>query len=126
MKINVKGMQMEIAPETMDYLDKRLSAVDKFVDPNDGSAIALVEIGRNSEHHKTGEVYRAEIKVHVAGKEFFTFSENIDLNSAIDVAKDEMLQEMRSWKGKRTSLIRRSGRSIKNAIRGLDPRGWRK
>ena len=70
MKTNVKATQMELTSAISDYLSKRLSALDKFVDPTDDSAMCYVEVGKVSHHHKSGDVFRAEINLHLGGKSF--------------------------------------------------------
>ena len=123
MKINTEAIHVQITPAVSDYLNKRLSALEKFIDSDDDGVVASVKLAKTTEHHKTGDVFRAEIELHVPGKDFFTFSENQDLNTAIDLAKDEMLREMRAWKGKRVTETRRSGREIKNTLKGLKSAG---
>lgn len=119
MKINIKATNIELTGAINEYLDKRLSALDKFIEADDDSAMCYVEVGRTSDHHKTGDVFRAEINLHWHGQAFRAEDESADLYSAIDLAKDEMLRELRSDKAKRVSLIKRGGARIKDMIRGM-------
>jgi len=121
-KNNIKATGVELTPEINAYLDKRLSALGKFVDPNDDANICYVELAKISEHHRTGDIFKAEFTLHVGGKSFRAVAEEADLNTAIDKAKDELLRELRKSKTKRINLIRRGGRSIKDFIKGF--RGW--
>ncbi len=123
MKTNVKATQMELTSAISEYLSKRLSALDKFVDPTDDSVMCYVEVGKVSQHHKSGDVFRAEINLHVGGKSFRAEAQESDLYAAIDVVKDEMLSELRNNKTKRLSLLRRGGQKIKNMFKGFTGRG---
>jgi len=120
-KINtkIKATEIVLTPEISDYLDKRLSALEKFVDGSDDANICFVELARTTSHHKTGDVFKAELTLHLGGQTFRAVSEVSDLHSAIDLAKDELLHELRANKTKQISLFRRSGRQLKNLIKGL-------
>ncbi|MEN9613887.1 MAG: hypothetical protein RLZZ347_194 [Candidatus Parcubacteria bacterium] len=119
MKTNVKATQMELTTAISEYLAKRLTAFDKFVASTDDSAMCYVELGKVSKHHKSGDVFRAEINLHVGGKSFRAEAEESDLYAAIDVVKDQMLAELRSNKTKKLSLLRRGGQKIKNMFKGM-------
>jgi putative sigma-54 modulation protein len=119
MKINEKGTNMKISSEIKDYLYKKLAHIDKFLDPNDQSILCDVELGKTTNHHKGGEVFKAEINLHIAGKNLRAVSEMEDLFAAIDVAKDEMIRELQLNKEKRVSSVKRGGAKIKNIIKGV-------
>ncbi|MDO8492258.1 MAG: ribosome-associated translation inhibitor RaiA [bacterium] len=117
MTINIKGTAIVLTPEISNYLRKRLEAIEKFL-PKEGDAfIADVELGKTTNHHQTGDIFRAEINVHIGGKAFRAVSEKQDLYSAIDDMKDQIGRELASFKGKRLSIIRRSGQRLKNLLR---------
>lgn len=124
-KINtkIKATDIILTPEISEYLDKRLSALEKFVDAEDDANICFVELARTTSHHKTGDVFKAELTLHLGGQSFRAVSELSDLHSAIDEAKVELLRELRANKTKRISLIRRGGRQLKNLIKGIT--SWR-
>jgi len=119
MKINEKGTNMEITAEIKDYLYKKLEHLEKFIDPTDDSVLCEVELGKTTEHHRQGDVYRTEINLHIAGKNLRAVSEMDDLFASIDIAKDEMVRELHDNKEKRVSMMRRGGAKIKNLIKGI-------
>ena len=119
MKTNIKATSMQLTAAISEYLAKRLSALDKFVDAADDSAMCYVEVGKVSKHHKSGDVFRAEINLHIGGKSFRAEAEESDLYAAIDKVKDEMVAELRTSKTKRLNLLRRGGQKIKKMLRGL-------
>ena len=122
MKINLKGTNLELSAAISEYLDKRLLGVEKFLPEGDGF-VADVELGKTTNHHQAGDIFRAEINIHIGGKSFRAVSEQIDLYSAIDDMKAEITRELGSYKEKRLSLIRRGGQKLKNLLRGLP---WKK
>ncbi|MBI2476142.1 MAG: ribosome-associated translation inhibitor RaiA [Candidatus Taylorbacteria bacterium] len=117
MTINLKGTALELTPEISDYLHKRLQAVEKFLPKGNDGFMADIELGRTTGHHHSGDIFRAEINIHIGGKTFRAVSEKHDLHSAIDGMKDEITRELSSHKEKRLSLLRRSGQRIKNLLR---------
>lgn len=119
MRINEKGTNMEITDSIRDYLYKKLEHLEKFIDPTDESVICDVELGRPSLHHKNGDVFRAEINIHIAGNNLRAVSKNEDLYSAIDETVSEIGRSLKSNKEKQISLIRRGGAKVKNIVRGL-------
>jgi putative sigma-54 modulation protein len=119
MRINEKGTNMQITDEVKDYLYKKLDHIEKFLNPADESVLCQVELGKISRHHNKGDVYRTEINLHTAGRNFRAVSEMDDLFASIDIAKDEMVREIQSNKDKKVSLLRRGGARIKNLVKGI-------
>src|SRR3989344_2303710 len=118
-KINLKVTNMEATPDIRGYLDKKLGKIEDFAGRVQDEVILRVEIGRTTTHHQQGNVYRAEFQTHLYGKELRAVSEKEDLYQAIDEAKDEMIREIKSGKEKSETLLKKSGRAIKNAIRNF-------
>ena len=119
MVINEKGTNMQITPDIKDYLYKKLAHLEKFINPTDGSALCDVELGKVSNHHKNGDVFRTEINLHISGRNLRAVSEQSELFASIDVAKDEMVHALQSNKDKKLSLLKRGGAQIKNLLKGF-------
>lgn len=119
MKTNVKTTNIEMTPEIADYVEKRVSTFDTFIEPDDTTAICDVEIGRTTEHHQKGNVFRAEIQVSSKGNLFRGVSEKEKLYDAIDEARREVKRELRRHKNKNLTLLRRGGASVKKWLRGF-------
>jgi putative sigma-54 modulation protein len=119
MKIKEQGKNMEITDKIKDYLYKKLEHLDKFLNQNDESILCEVELGKTTRHHQTGNIFRTEINLHIAGKNLRAVSEMDDLFASIDLAKDEMARQLEENKDKRISLLRRGGVKIKNLIKGI-------
>lgn len=130
MKINIKATNIHLTPEISDYLQKKLDMLDRMIDSNDTSVFCEVEVGKTTNHHKTGDVFRTEINLTRDGKFFRAVSEESTINASIDEAKDEILSELKNYKSKRMTLMRRGGAQIKNLIKGVGRVGsyrpWRR
>ncbi len=119
MKIKEQGKNMQITEGIKDYLYKKLAHLEKFLDPTDESILCEVELGKTTQHHQSGDVFRTEINLHIAGKNLRAVSETDELFASIDMAKDEMVRELQVNKDKQISLLRRGGARIKNLIKGI-------
>ena len=118
MKINTPKMTgMEIPAEIKNYLFEKLADIAKLADTMDPSSFVDVEIGRTTRHHEKGDVFRAELNLNIARSRIRAESESFDLKASIDNVKDQMLEELRSKKGKKESLFRKGARAIKEAVR---------
>ncbi len=120
MNINIKNTNMVLTGAIYGYVAKRLDAIEKLF-KNDPSAQCDIELAKTTEHHKTGDIFRAEIHIIAKNKNHYASAEEKDIYRAIDVVRDEMLREVRSLKAKKISLVRRGGARIKNIIKGLWP-----
>ena len=120
MNINMKPTRIILTPAISDYVDKRIGTIGKFHE-NDSTAQCDIELARTSNHHKQGDIFRAD--VHIVGKDknIYASEEHEDLYAAIDAVRDNILREIKSTTSKKRSLIRRGGAQIKNIIKGIWP-----
>ncbi|MDP6387816.1 MAG: ribosome-associated translation inhibitor RaiA [Candidatus Pacebacteria bacterium] len=119
---NIKTTNIEFTQEISDYLDKRLQSAQKLIDPNDTSVLFDIEIGKTTKHHQSGNIFRAEINLHIAGKQMRVSSEEATIFNAIDKVEKEIVRELRRFKGKRLRFIRKGGAKLKNLMRAIYPR----
>ncbi len=118
MRINIKYTHLTSTPDIERHIGSRIETIEKLIDQKDESAYAQVELAQTTTHHKSGDVYRAEVNMHIAGGDFYAFSEASDLLSAFDSVRDEIVRKIKTHKDKKISFIRRGGRKIKDYLRG--------
>ncbi len=120
MQLHFKATNYEISEEVRDFAGKKLSAISKFVGTEEnGEAQIYLELGRETEAHAHGKVWRAEINFDKDGKRFRATSVQESLEDAIDKAVQELSRELRSAKTKNESVMRRGGGAIKAMLRGF-------
>ncbi|MDE1974932.1 MAG: ribosome-associated translation inhibitor RaiA [Patescibacteria group bacterium] len=122
MNINIKTSGITLTPAITEYANKRLTKLEKLLG-GDPSYMIDLELGKTSGHHQKGDIFRAEIHIVGKGKDLYAAEEDSDLYAAIDAMKDEIVREVRASKGKRLSLVRRSGARVKAMVKGLWPWG---
>ena len=115
----IKGTGIGLTPAIEAVVDKVAAALDKYVESDDTSALAEVEVGRTTNHHKSGDIFRAEINFSSRLGSFRAESEKEDLYAALYAVKDELVETLRSKKAKRVDFVRRSGLAMKNMLKGL-------
>lgn len=126
MKINIKATNIELTPAISDYVTKKISMLEKYLPAQTGfemnpDAVVKVEVGKTTQHHKSGDVFRAEVHITGAGLDIYAASEQSDLYAAIDLVKDEIIHNALQGKGKKETLTRKGARMIKDMMRGLNP-----
>ncbi len=117
MNISIKSTNLELTPALKDYAEKRLRTVTKFTE---GDATVNVEIGKTTSHHKSGDIYVAEVNVITPlGKQYRATSEKSDLYEAIDDVRDEISRELNDAKGRKQTLFRRGAHKLKDIVKGF-------
>ncbi|MBI3020188.1 MAG: ribosome-associated translation inhibitor RaiA [Parcubacteria group bacterium] len=99
-----------------EYITKKLSFLEKLLAhyAAKGSEVLFeVEVGKTTDHHREGDVYRAEINFSAGGVHLRAEATKDDLYAALDEAKDEMQRELRRHKDKEMARVKRGGREQK-------------
>ncbi|HEU0080918.1 MAG TPA: HPF/RaiA family ribosome-associated protein [Candidatus Paceibacterota bacterium] len=119
----LKGTAIALTPAIEAAVDKIVAALDRNVERDDTSALAEIEVARTTHHHKSGEIFRAEINFRSRIGSLRAEAEREDLYAALTEAKDQIVEALRSKKAKKVDFVRRSGLAVKNMLKGLP---WRK
>ena len=120
MNINIKTTNITLKPETEAYLTKKLEGIKKFIDLEDENVFAQVELGKTTNHHKSGNIFLAEINLRAGKKTYRVVSEKEDLHAAIDDMKDELLAEVKTYHEKQRTIHRKGAAEIKNIVKGVE------
>ena len=120
MNINIKATNMELTGAISEYVNKRLASIEKF--SKDGNITGSVEVGKTTNHHKQGYVYKAEFNIDMNGEHFFADSEQSDLYAAIDDAKEEISRTISSNKDRKQTLFKRGAKNVKKMVKGISKR----
>jgi ribosomal subunit interface protein len=116
MNIQIQTTGITLTEAITDYTSKRMEAITQFFN-NDSTVKCDVELGKTTNHHNKGDIFRAEIHIVGKDKNFYASAEEDDLYKAIDMVRDEMLREVRSGKDKNVSGVRREGAKAKEMLK---------
>ena len=119
MRISIKATNIELTDSLREYVNARLESVKKLTTVADESLHAAVEIGKTTQHHKQGDVFRAEVNFHIAHQMIRAVAVKDDLYAAIDEMKDELARELATYKDKERTLFNRGAANLKDIIRGV-------
>lgn len=114
MNIIVKGSHMDVTDAIREYVEKKVKTLEKFLDVN---ARIDAEVGKTTNHHKHGDIFRAELNITNEGQSVFVKAEEADLYAAIDKVRDEASHILNSKKDKKQSLFRRGAQKMKGMFR---------
>ena len=95
MDIKIKGTKMELTPAIEIYATEKIGGLSKYFDNIIGCE---VEVGKTTEHHHKGDIFRAEINLEVPRKVIRAVVETDDLYKAINEAKEKMKEEIIKYK----------------------------
>lgn len=117
MHIDINATNMDLTDAIRDYVETKIGSLDKFIDSDDTSARAAVDVGLTTKAHQHGEVFYAEVNLHTALTNFYATEEAEDLYAAIDLVQDVVARELRRANKKRQDASRKGGRMIKKLFR---------
>ncbi len=118
MNINIKATGIKLTEAIREYALKKISSLEKYIYQKD-SVIVQIEVGKSSQHHKGGEVFKAEVKIGGGGLDIYAVSEAEDLYSAIDLVQDDVARALVSTRGRHIKLLRQGERAVKYMMKGL-------
>lgn len=116
MKINIKATNISLTSSITEYIEKKLSMLEKFF-KNTDDVLINIEVGKTTKHHKSGDVFKAEINILKNGENFYEIVETEDLYAAIDEVKDLISYRLSSDKKRVLHLVRRGALKIKNWLK---------
>jgi len=118
MVINIKTKNIELTASIRAYVEEKIGSVKKHIhDLNGDAVLAEIEVGKTTDHHNKGELFRAEVNLKVGGRFYRAEATADDLYAAIDDVKDELIREVRTSSERKETLFRRGGRAIKNLLK---------
>lgn len=98
MKINITSDKLKLTEAIRNYLEKKINALEKFINTNTDSLISYAIVGKTTAHHSKGDHFKADIKISIPGKDFFVQIKKDDLYAAIDEAQDVLKREIIKYK----------------------------
>ena len=128
MKITLKWTDLKPIESIDVFVEEKINDLEKFIQKyvDTGVAEAWVEVARTTKHHKTGGfVYRAEADIRLPGKILRAEAVHKDLRQAIVRVKDELQQQIKTYRGAKEAKMKRGARLAKRmtvVAKGVRPR----
>ncbi len=91
MNLKITGLHLEVTPSIREYIESKLERITRHVDN---------VIGVNVTLSVDKLVQKAEVNVHLAGKDIHVESEEADMYAAIDTLMDKLDRQVLKFKEK--------------------------
>jgi len=104
MHIIIKSTNLNLTPAIEKYIEEKIGSLDHFIKKRfEGKSEikAEVEIARTTKHHRHGDVFCAEVNLHLPKKNLRAEHSDWDIRIAIDKTKDKLQREIKKYKEKR-------------------------
>ena len=98
--VEILATSMEMTDAVRVHVEEKLGSLEKFCE-NYSPCDVRAEVGKTSEHHQKGKIWRAEFTVTIPGASLRAESVEEDLFAAIDAAKDDLKRQLIAFKEKR-------------------------
>ncbi len=122
LNIQRKGTNIALTEAIENYVDSKMQVLERFLEHHP-EHLVTVEVGKTSNHHKSGDIFRAEVHLTMKETNLRAVAETSDLYSAIDEVKDEILGLVKKHHARKHGMWKRGAGRIKDMVHGyLRPR----
>ncbi len=118
MNTTILTKSVKLTPALDQYTRYKVAKVAKFIDESTGVALAEIDLGKTTDHHRRGEIFRAEINLQIPGQSLLRAeATHYDLYVAIVTARDELIRQVKNTNSKQLTLTRKGARKLKDRLR---------
>lgn len=97
MIITMHGTGLELTAHIREYAEEKISGLTKYFK---NIVKAEIDLGLTSNHHHKGDIYYAEVNLHLPRRVVRVVKEEKDLYKAIDKVKDHLKVDLEKTKEK--------------------------
>lgn len=117
MNIRIHAPHLPLTPAIEEYVTKRITPLEKLI--TDHNVVCEIELAKTTNHHKSGDIFKAEINMVLPDKHVYLVSEKEDLYQAIDDVREQLDHALSIRKEKKQTLFRRGASRVKDLIKNL-------
>lgn len=113
---------MDLTDPIRDYVGKRVTNLGRLLvkmEERNGEVAVHFEVEKTTNHHKSGDIFRAHCAVNIGGQTFHASADKPDLYEAIDGVKDTLFREIGKAKDRSQTLFKRGATKIKKILKGI-------
>ena len=130
MRIITKATNIKSSGALNAYIEEKMGSLKKFLNlleedekgfsAPDGkekpTAEIWVEIEKTTDHHLQGEIFRAEAQLKLSGRGLRAKATSGDLKLAINETKNELERQLKKYKDKYITKVKKGARKIKEEV----------
>lgn len=99
MKILIKTKNFALTAEWEKFINEKIGKLEKFAKTLGKSSMdVFVEVEKETNHHRKGDLFRANLQINLPGKSLMAKAHGEDLSRAVIEAKDELEIEIKKHK----------------------------
>ncbi len=106
MRVDIFGKNIELNGPLRTFVQERIGGLERLL--GGAKAHARVEIGKPSQHHRSGPVFYAEVNLTVSGHLLRVQTRHVDLRGAITDAKEGLRVQIKKFKEKPKDAARKA------------------
>jgi ribosomal subunit interface protein len=114
MHIDITTKNIDLTDALRNRVESELAKLEKITKAD---TRIYVEIGKINNHHKQGDIYKAEGKISSPGSDYFAEIVTDDLYTAIGDLGNELFSQINESKSRSRALIRKGQSIIKKLLR---------
>jgi ribosome-associated translation inhibitor RaiA len=111
---------ISLTPALEVFARKEAAKIERFTKRFGSGVIIRMELGRLTDHHKKGPVFRAEINCNIPGIRIGTFRAeaiNEDLRLALLETSHQIIEQLKKFRGRLSAKYKKGAREFKRRIR---------
>jgi len=124
MRVIIKTKNLILTDDFKNFIEKKIGVFKKFLSvlkedyPEGQKTLAevIVEVKKETMHHKKGEIFRSSIEINLPGKKLMAEARGDNLESVIINVKEQIKKEINKYKFKKIDKIRRKQRKLKEKL----------
>jgi len=117
MKINITTNNVDLNDRLSEKINDKGVRISKFITSQNEDNSLNIEISKDTNHHKKGEIFSAEFNLLLEGNLIRTTSKKDSLDKAIDNACNETVKRLRRGKGKWKNMLISGARRAKGMLK---------
>lgn len=110
MQVTINGKGIDLTSAITDYAEKKITGLSKFYNK---IIRANISVGVETHHHQKGDIFIAECKLEVPGKDLFASKNEKTLYKAIDKVRDYLEGELKKHKDKERVKDKKDMRKVR-------------
>jgi len=125
MKINLQSKNIELTDSLKDHVLKRVTDLEKLLssmEKDGGEALVNFEVGKSTNHHKSGDVFYSSCSININGEDFYSSADKEDMFQAVDEVREILFRDINKKKDRQQTLFKRGAKSVKKMLKGLSSR----
>src|SRR5205809_278822 len=100
MLTHLRIKNLKITESFKKFIKDKIRSINKFLkifnkNNQEESLEAFVEVEKETNHHRKGDIFKAEAKINLPGKSFMARAHGEDLGKAVTEVRDELKREIR-------------------------------